>query len=189
MTVLEGPALDTDLDASQTFKINIFLPIMDSLIMEWNKRSDAYKEVNNRFSFLLKLRDLTNEQIVEFSENLASFYSQDLDQQEPISESQHLKHYLSVVTRDGKPMSSMSEIYLMIKDDKLESTFPNIEITVRMFLSMMVANCTGKSSLSKFTLIKNELRSQMLQERLNFLSVMSIESDVLENIFCNETLS
>ena len=144
MTVLEGPALATDLDASQTFKINTFLPIMDSLIMELNKRSDAYKDVNNRFSFLLKLRDLTNEQILEFSENLANFYCQDLDQQEPISESQHLKHYLSVVTRDGKPMSSMSEIY------------------VRMFLSMMVANCTGERSFSKFKLIKNELRSQKI---------------------------
>jgi len=51
-----------------------------------------------------------------------------------------------------------------------------------MFLSMMVTNCTGERSFSKLKLIKNELRSRMMQERLNCLSVMSIESDVLESL-------
>ncbi len=76
----------------------------------------------------------------------------------------------------------MLRIYSKIKTDKLDSTFPNIEIALRIFLSMMVTNCTGERSFSKLKLIKNNLRSCMLQSRLNSLSLMSIESDVLQEI-------
>ena len=46
----------------------------------------------------------------------------------------------------------------------------------------MISNCTGGRSFSKLKLIKNELRSTMLQEKLNCLFIMSIESDALLNI-------
>ena len=82
----------------------------------------------------------------------------------------------------------MSKMYAMIKNDNLESTFPNVEIAARMFLSMMVTNFTGERSFSKLKLIKNELRSYMMQERLNCFSVMSIESDVLESLNCNDII-
>lgn len=51
-----------------------------------------------------------------------------------------------------------------------------------MFLSMMVTNCTGERSFSKLKLIKNEHRSCMLNPRLNALSLMSIESEILNEI-------
>jgi len=41
---------------------------------------------------------------------------------------------------------SMSMIYSMIKNDDLISTFPNVEIVSRMFLPMIVTNCTGECS-------------------------------------------
>jgi len=37
---------------------------------------------------------------------------------------------------------SVSTIYAMIKNDDLISTFPNVEIVLRMFLPMIVTNCT-----------------------------------------------
>jgi hypothetical protein len=69
-----------------------------------------------------------------------------------------------------------------IKNNKLESTFPNISVAIRMLLSMMVTNCTGERSFSKLKLIKSELRIHITQDRLNCLSVMSIECDVLETV-------
>ena len=77
---------------------------------------------------------------------------------------------------------SMSRIYTMIKKDNLESTFANIEIALRIFLSMMVTNCMGERSFSMSKLIKNELRSCMTQQRLNSLSVMNIESEVAKTL-------
>jgi len=37
--------------------------------------------------------------------------------------------------------SSMSVTYAMIKNDDLVSTFPNVEIVLRMFLPMILTNC------------------------------------------------
>ena len=82
----------------------------------------------------------------------------------------------------SKDEHSFAEFYSTLKRDHLESTFFNSEISLRIFLSMMISNCTGEQSFSKLKLIKNELRSTMLQERLNCLSIMSIVSDVLLNI-------
>ena len=46
----------------------------------------------------------------------------------------------------------------------------------------MMTNATGERSLSKLKLIKNEKRTCMVQERLNALSLMAIESDLLQTI-------
>ncbi|KAI0218791.1 hypothetical protein LSAT2_029513, partial [Lamellibrachia satsuma] len=50
------------------------------------------------------------------------------------------------------------------------------------FMCMMVTNCTGERSFSRLKLTKNHLRSAMGQQRLNLLSLMCIESDILKNI-------
>ena len=60
--------------------------------------------------------------------------------------------------------------------------FPNIEIALRIYLSLMVSNCSGERSFSKLKRIKNELRNRIGQDRLNSLSIMSIESDVLRQL-------
>ena len=165
------------------FRIHTYLPIIDLLITELNRRGEAYEEISSKFTFLIKLGHLSAEEITECSEKLANFYPQDLDQRELVSKCEHLKHYMSLASaKTSVGLPSMSGLYAMIKKDNLESTFPNVEIALRIFLCMMVTNCTGERSFSKLKLIKNELRSRMVQERLNCLSVMSIESDILESL-------
>ena len=62
------------------------------------------------------------------------------------------------------------------------SIFPNVEVVLRIYLSMMVSNCSGERTFSKLKRIKNEVRSTMGETRLNFLSIMSIESDILRDL-------
>lgn len=62
-------------------------------------------------------------------------------------------------------------------------------IALRIFLSMMITNCSGERSFSKLKRIKNELRSTMLQERLTSLSLMSIECDILNTIDFEEVIN
>lgn len=54
---------------------------------------------------------------------------------------------------------------------------------------MMVTNCSGERSFSKLKRIKNELRITVRQERLNSLSLMSIECDMLQNIDFEEIIN
>ena len=57
-----------------------------------------------------------------------------------------------------------------------------MEIALRMYLTMMVTNCTGEKSFSKLKRIKNAQRRTMSQNRLNNLTLMSIEYELLRKL-------
>ena len=60
--------------------------------------------------------------------------------------------------------------------------FPNLVISIRIFLTLPVTVASGERSFSKLKIIKNYLRSTMGQERLSDLSIISIEKELSENI-------
>ena len=72
--------------------------------------------------------------------------------------------------------------YKMILDKGVQDTFPNVAIALRMYLVLMVTNCSAERSFSKLKLIENRLRTSVTQERLVNLAIMSIESDILREI-------
>ena len=73
-------------------------------------------------------------------------------------------------------------IYRMLLQHGLKEVFPNVEIAYRLYLSLMVSNCTGERSFSKLKLIKNETRAKMKEQRLNMLSLMYIETSILRKL-------
>ena len=79
-------------------------------------------------------------------------------------------------------------MYQFLKKDRA-SVFPNIEIALRIYLSMMCSNCSGERSYSKLNLIKNHLRSTMKDDRLSALSIMNIEAKVLNMIEFDDILN
>ena len=86
--------------------------------------------------------------------------------------------------KDEEPQNISTELflYMLINDKGVQDTFPNVAITLRMYLVLMVTNCTAERSFSKLKLIENRLRTSMTQERLVHLTIMSIESDILREI-------
>lgn len=60
--------------------------------------------------------------------------------------------------------------------------FPNLVISIRIFLTLPVTVASGERSFSKLKIIKNYLRSTMGQQRLSDLSIISIEKELAENI-------
>ena len=79
-------------------------------------------------------------------------------------------------------------LYQIICKEKIHTAFSNMEAILRLFLSLMVTNCSGKRSFSRFKSIKNKLRSTMSQKRLSALSILCIESKKLKQIKFNEFL-
>ena len=71
------------------------------------------------------------------------------------------------------------EILQFIKD---EDCYPNVSIAYRILLTVLVIVASAERSFSKLKILKNCLRSTMLQERLNGLAMCCIEREVLENI-------
>ena len=60
--------------------------------------------------------------------------------------------------------------------------YPNASIAYIILLTILITVASVKRSFSKLKLLKSYLRSTMSQERLNELSILSIEQNLLENI-------
>ena len=60
--------------------------------------------------------------------------------------------------------------------------YSNVAIIYRIFLTMPVTVASAERSFSKLKLLKTYMRSSMSQERLNGLTILCIEKDILENL-------
>ena len=66
-------------------------------------------------------------------------------------------------------------------------SFSNVYIAYKILLTICVIVATAGRSFSKLKLLKSYLKSTMLQDRLNELVILSIESEVLK-LFDYKTL-
>ncbi|EFN72188.1 hypothetical protein EAG_06795, partial [Camponotus floridanus] len=77
---------------------------------------------------------------------------------------------------------NLKSLYYYLYENQLFEAFPNVEIALRIYLCMMISNATGERSFSKLKLIKNVLRNTMTEERLNNLSIISIENEFFKTL-------
>ena len=68
-------------------------------------------------------------------------------------------------------------MYRLIRDNSMQSCFPNMPILLRMYLCLMVTNCTGERSFSELRRIKKARRTATGQGRLNMLTSMGIHNE------------
>jgi len=73
-------------------------------------------------------------------------------------------------------------LYKLIIDKGMQDTFPNVVIALRIYLVLMVINCSAERSFSKLELIENRIQTIHDSGRLVNLAIMSIESDSLSEI-------
>lgn len=184
---LESTSSDTTLDPRDKFRTQVFLPAIDNLLKALDERIAAYDKVRDRFGFLANLEYLSQsepDKLEEHAKKLVEWYPEDL---EPTLGNE-LKQLGSLVKEfDQKPDEAFEcFLYRIICEEEngfsLKSTFPNCEILLRIYLTIMVTNSTGERSFSKMKLIKNRLRTSMSTDRLANLALMSIENDILKEL-------
>ena len=60
-----------------------------------------------------------------------------------------LNFYLYVKNANkNKASFSHEDMYQIIKNDKIKAAFPNVETIFRLYLCMMVTNCSGEKSFA-----------------------------------------
>ena len=106
---------------------------------------------------------------------MISDYSEDIDKQ--ITD--ELISLKGIVPSDLK---RAIDIYCWLLEMDILSSFPNVWVAFRVFLSNMPTNCTGERSFSKLKLVKTALRSTMGQTRLSSLTLLSIESELTNSL-------
>lgn len=164
---------------------SIFQPIIDSLLTNLKTRLNCYIQIDENFSFLSKLNQLNCDQIKSACQRLTSFYTADFDENDLISECELAKQYFFTETDTYVPLSS---IYSKIYKEDLLTIFPNIEIALRIFLTLFVTNVPDERAFSKLKYIKDVLRNSMTDTKLNWFSLMSIENEILHSLNMNEII-
>jgi hypothetical protein len=91
-------------------------------------------------------------------------YKDDLVADEFVSEYSHFQKYCQTAAAaesENKTLGA-AEQYSLMKGDGVESAFPNVEVALCIYLSLMVSNCSGERSFSRLKLLKAPNWSTML---------------------------
>ena len=177
---MPGPgerARDTGLSYKDELRREMVSSI-DRIIQEIGTRFQQIQELAERYAFLTPaiLLDPVSEVDLENA-------PEEIDKKEFALERKRLQDFVAVsselnlICQDG-PM----ELLKFIHRYKLIDSVPNIEIGLRIFLTIGVSVATCERSFSKLKLIKNYLR-------LTNLAILSIEREVTDSIDFDSVIS
>ena len=88
-------------------------------------------------------------------------------------------------------ISCLAELHQILVNDGIQNAFLNVEIALRILLTLMITNCTAEvaeRSFSQLKRLKNHLRTTLGQDKLESLSLLCIEADILRKISFDEVL-
>ena len=127
------------------------------------------------FGFLTKVHQIDSEDITKNCKRLLKKYEVGLEES-LIIECKHLAAYLKTQKTDK---ISTADLYKLLYKNDLLDIYSNINISLTIYLSLMVSNCSGERYLSAFLSLSqnNYLRCTQEQDRLNNLSILFIERD------------
>ncbi|KAK4006875.1 hypothetical protein OUZ56_012030 [Daphnia magna] len=136
---------------------------------------------------------MSNADIKSKCELLAGFYCGDVDPTDLYGECLQFVYYVEDEVKErqkkesspnekGRKKTLFETLYSRIKSNRLESSFPNIEIALRIFLSMMVEKGPAISILprARQTLIR-------CCEQLNYRLTVDVEIQDHDNTMLNDS--
>ncbi|CAM1305802.1 Uncharacterised protein r2_g1563 [Pycnogonum litorale] len=170
------------MSGQQKFKINTFYVIIDQLKSALQKRIDAYSMVLQRFGVLTEYDSMSVKDIDVAVAGLVGVYSKDLSSDFPSEFRQFMCWYKEQRRDETAATGSAQKMFKMLHTTGGYNAFPNTEVALRMYLSLMATNCSGERSFSQLKRIKDVKRSTMCQQRLGTLALLCIESDLLRKI-------
>lgn len=153
--------------------------VYDKLLCDLQWRFEKMSAIACDFHFLSFdfMQSTSVEVLQKHAADLAVKYPSDLDAAEFVSELESFKFQAAALMKDDikcTPMDLLQFVHMY----NLQDVYPNIEVALRLFLTLPVSVASCERSFSKLKLIKNYLRSTMGQERLCGLAVISIERDI-----------
>ena len=122
---------------------------------------------------------MSNCKIEASAKRLLQYCPDDLEESMP----GEIIHFSTLIKPDHFN-SECKEIQLLrfINKNKFMHTFLNVSVVFRLYLCLMIFNCSGERSFLIQNGGKNLLHSSMGQKRLNSLALLCIENKLLEKI-------
>ncbi|KAJ1283327.1 hypothetical protein BS78_03G119900 [Paspalum vaginatum] len=153
---------EIQLSAIESFRVNYFLVIVDTAIASLTSQFEQPKTFEKVFDFLFN------------SKNLKSLDDNDLRK--------CCTTFAEAFSHDNSCDVDLDDFFCELKFIMTATCYPNVCVDYRILLTVPVTVASAERSFSKLKLLKNCLRSTMLQERLNGLAMCCIEKDVSDNI-------
>eukprot|EP00731_Ephydatia_muelleri_P011481 Em0006g375a len=135
------------------FRIETYLPILDSLSAELNRRVQAYDKIELLFGFLVEFPSKSDDELRLATETFRENYPDDVDidfQEEMV----HFKYFAAQLEDRGDTIPA-SQSYELISENMVQSTFPNVLTALRIYRCLMITNATGERTFSKLKILKN----------------------------------
>lgn len=176
-------------DGERDFKINIFFSTLDIVIRSIGERFDLLSSHSDHFQFLwdiCKFSDLPEKEQLNCCLQLEGVLT-DKNRNERDINGTELFHELQFLKNLN--LQTPTQMLNYIIKNNLTHSVPNASVALRILLTMPVSVASAERTFSKLKLIKNYLRSSMGQQRLDNLAIISIESDLLDNINMTELIS
>lgn len=161
-----------------SFKVNFYFKILDAAITAIEERFQLLQQHTDIFNVIYAITKIGNDDELKINcEKINQALTDTSSSESDISATdlyEEIKAIEPFFTTEKNPSDILEYIY----ENNLLSTFPNLTIIVRIFLTLPVTVATGERSFSKLKIIKNYLRSSMTQDRLSALAMLSIEHEV-----------
>lgn len=151
------------------------------------RRKEVYDELSSRFDLFISGVDWDRKTITEHAIKLCSEYKEDLPDGEAfVNECIHFFGFLKTV--DKEPLRTFFGLCQLIYKTGLQELYPYVNIALRIFLTIPASNCSAERSFSVMKRIKNYLRTSMSTDRLNWLAILTIESEITKRINYDELI-
>ena len=122
---------------------------------ELQRRKEAYEKLNRKFGFLLTLPSNERETWRENEKYLQQYYNKDIEE-DFVEEILHLNYILPSSTSEKLNAVQMLQLF---RGKRMDNTFPNVDIALKMYVCYPVANTSGERSFSTLKRVKSYLRS------------------------------
>jgi hypothetical protein len=94
---------------------------------------------------------------------------------------QEIVHFSNYVIQLNLPIITPQNIYLYVHENNFKKIFPNMCISLRIYLTLPISNREAKRTNSKLELIENARRT-FIQKKFNSLVRLSAEREITDTL-------
>ena len=124
-------------ECRENVRVNTYLFIIDRLLSEIKKRKAAYTNVYERFGVLTEIRSLADSDITSKCKELTQYYDNDIEPD--------FKKEFRLFTKYGD-FKTGAEMITFLHENRLITSFPNVHIALRIYLSIFGSSCVSKTT-------------------------------------------
>ena len=179
-------------DPKETYRAQCFNLVLDQAIQSLKSRFKQLKNHVKLFGFINSFQDIPKKEIREHTSKLEAALTittirQDAEGKIVTEKNKDVDGYMLAEELEAlktflRPRIKPYALFEHLIENNRFTTFPNVFIALRIYLTMPITVASGERSFSKLKLIKTYLRSTVSQERLNSSSMLSIESEIAKAI-------